>query len=136
MRRQTGDRYRATDAERCADNDAKAHAVAGDADRRERPHREGEHEGRETEAEQDAVEPAGKRQRHDPTPAFRDLPADLRGDPHSAPVGDCGRGGDNAGEYVPKRSVAVAEKLAEEREATKRDDATEDRTDRKRRDRQ
>ena len=58
----------------------------------ERPHREGQDEGREAEAEQDAVEAGRERDGHHAPPRLGHLPADLRHDPRAARLAD--RGGE------------------------------------------
>ena len=101
------------------DDDADGRLAEHEAGRGERVDGEGEHEGREAEAEQDAVQPGRERDRQHAPPRLGHLPAHLRDDPPAARVARGGRE-QQRGRDRDGGAVAGAERAAEQREAAER----------------
>jgi hypothetical protein len=83
-RRQGDDRQRPSSAERETGDEAETRVAEREADARDCPHAERQHEGREAEPEENAVRRRRERQRQHAPPRLRHLAANLRDDTDAA----------------------------------------------------
>ena len=126
------DRERSSDAERDPDGDPDQWRREQDGQPDERPEREREHECREAEAEQDAVQADRDGKRQDAPPVLRNLTSDLGEDRGVARL--CDRGGerdDRCGERGVQ-AAGSADSGADPREERERDGSPGARSDRER----
>ncbi len=128
-RRERDHGQRAAGAEREPEDRAERGVAERDADGGERPHREGEDEGREAEAEQHAVEAGGERDGQHAPPRLGHLAPDLRDDPQPARLADRRGDRDRRGHDRGARA-AGAERLAEPRQPAEGQHAAGERAER------
>jgi len=115
------------------DQQSQAGRAHAQADGCQRPYGEGEHEGGESEPEQDAVQATCQGQTHRPPPSLGNLPAYLRCDPHATPVGDRCRQSQAGAERLAQATGLVSEQSAHYAQPAERDRSPDQRAEGERR---